>query len=89
MRGSRILARDVMADGATCDGAEDGVMMQEMPGNAAGDGALDAALGLGTLERHETQGRDQGQSCGERLHGESPVGIRADVSIPARNFKPG
>ena len=74
MRGAGILRGYVVADGTARNGAENGVVVEKVSGDAAGDSTLDAALGLGGLQRHDAQRSDQGKSGSQCLHVSSPVG---------------
>ena len=64
-----VLMGDVVADGAACDGAQNGMVVQQMTGDAADDGALDAPLRFRRRSGRDAERGNHGKSEDEFLHG--------------------
>ena len=64
-----MLVREVMADDAASDRAENGVVMREMASDSADGCALEASFRLGLAGEQSRQGKDDDKSGGEALHG--------------------
>ena len=64
-----LFMRHVMADQAADGRAGQSVVMGEMPGDAADDGALDAAVRLGGAARAGGGHEGEGENEGSELHG--------------------
>jgi hypothetical protein len=64
-----MLVREMVADDAARDRAENGVMMREVTGDGANGGALEASLGFGLACGQSRQGEYDDKACGETRHG--------------------
>src|SRR5579864_5106294 len=70
-----MFVREVMADDAAGDRAEDGVMMREMARDCANSCALEASLRLSIAGKQSRQGEHDHKPDGELLHCDALCGV--------------
>jgi hypothetical protein len=70
-----VFVREVMADNAAGDRAENGVMMREMARDGANGCALEASLRLSVAGKQSRQSDHDDKSDGEALHCDALYGV--------------